>query len=102
MRKFMTLLETCYWSYQWILLCYISSDFDLRVNSNAFGNKNLWILWFYKLCDEFSCHFIIDYCDLKAIIFELKLYWVLKDLCLNLCGIKYEIELNGNILIVCE
>ena len=70
MRKFMTLLETCDWNYQWILLWYIGSDFWLGVNSNVFGYKNLWILWFYEHYDEFSCYLIIDISDLKVIIFE--------------------------------
>ena len=70
MRKFMALLETCDWSYQWILLWYIGSDFWHGINSNVFGCKNLWILWFYELCDEFSCYLIIDISDLKVIIFE--------------------------------
>ena len=46
--------------------------FWLGVNSNVFGCKILWILWFYEHYDEFSCYLIIDISDLKVIIFEVE------------------------------
>ena len=91
--------------------------FWFRINSNVFGYKNFWILWFYKLCDKFGCHLIIDCFDLKTIIFELEVVLSTQSYMLNLCGINiwvwFEdyfnpchsfkvVKLRRNILLVCK